>query len=371
MAENNFFKLLEASFPKSNRDDWKKTATKELNGNEPFSDLLWKDRDQLEFYPYYDKEDLIHLQFHNNFNLKPSTDSFLGNRSWSNLPNVTVLNDVTANKMALEHLQSGADGILFDVSKHAASDLEKLLAGIQWEYCTLSFKGVNDAFVGKLSEYISKLAIDTGKLQGSVFWESVPQTRIVDRFRSCYNFFPLGVNVTQSSPTTEIHDALVAGVSILDSAEDIESTFRKISFSVNTDTAFLNQIAKIKALRNLWYQVSQIYAIKNYLPEHLHIHARSTAWVEKNFQPHGNMLKSTTAALSAIIGGCNSLTVFPEDESNTTMSRIAKNVSSILREESYLDKVADPLAGSFALEVMTDKLSKNAWAMFQKTMQKK
>jgi methylmalonyl-CoA mutase len=370
MAENNFFKLLEASFPKSNRDDWKKTATKELNGNEPFTDLLWKDRDELVFYPYYDKEDLIDLHFYNNFNPKPSTDSFLGNRSWSNLPNVTVLNDVTANKIALEHLQNGADGILFDVSNSAASDIDKLLTGIQWEYCTLSFKGVNDAFVGSLSEYISKLTTETSKLHGGVFWEAVPQTRLVDRFRSCPNFFFLGVDIPQSSAIREIHDALVAGVSILDSAQEAESTFRQISFSINADTAFLNQIAKVKALRNLWYQVSQIYGIKNYQLEHLHIHVRSSAWVEKNFQPHGNMLKSTTAALSAIIGGCNSLTVLPEAEENTTMNRIARNVSSIVREESYLNKVADPLAGSFTLEVMTDKLSQSAWAMFQNTMQK-
>lgn len=371
MAENNFFKLLEASFPKSNRDDWKKTATKELNGNEPFTDLLWKDRDELEFYPYYDKEALTNLHFYNNFNLKPATDSFFGNRSWANLPNVTVLNDVTANKIALEHLRNGADGILFDVSNNAASDIDKLLEEIQWEYCTLSFKGVNDTFVGKLSEYISKLTIDTSKLQGVIFWDGVPQTRLIDRFRSCSNFFLLGIYVPQSSATTEIHDALVAGVSILNAAKEAESIFRQISFSINTETTFLNQIAKIKALRNLWYQVSQIYGIKNYQPEHLHIHARSHAWVEKSFQPHGNMLKSTTAALSAIIGGCDSLTVFPEAEDNTTMNRIARNVSSILREESYLDKVADPLAGSFAVEVMTDKISQNAWAMFQNTMERK
>ena len=76
------------------------------------------------------------------------------------------------------------------------------------------------------------------------------------------------------------------------------------------------------------------------------------------------MLKSTSAALAAILGGCDALTVQPENE-NPMMARIARNVSSILREESHLSKVADPTAGSYYLESLTNQLAINAWKKFQ------
>jgi methylmalonyl-CoA mutase len=77
------------------------------------------------------------------------------------------------------------------------------------------------------------------------------------------------------------------------------------------------------------------------------------------------MLRSTTSSIAAICGGCDSLTVFPEDESNSMMQRMARNTSVILREESHLSKVADPLAGAYAIEVMIDTLAKESWQKFQ------
>jgi methylmalonyl-CoA mutase len=80
------------------------------------------------------------------------------------------------------------------------------------------------------------------------------------------------------------------------------------------------------------------------------------------------MIKSTTASMAAIIGGCDSLSVLPEDETVPLMSRIASNVSNILREESHFDKVADPLAGSYVIADLTDKLAQQAWLHFQNQM---
>jgi methylmalonyl-CoA mutase len=87
--------------------------------------------------------------------------------------------------------------------------------------------------------------------------------------------------------------------------------------------------------------------------------------VNESYQPHGNMLKGTTSSIAAVCGGCNSLTVYCEDESNTMMQRMARNTAVILKEESYLSKVADPLAGSYALEAMINDLAKESWKRFQ------
>jgi methylmalonyl-CoA mutase len=368
MAENNFFKLLEHSFPKTDKEVWKKTATKELNGSEPFIQLQWKDNDALEFYPYYDQEDIKNLQFHNNFNLPPAIDSFLGSRTWYNLPHVAVTNAVTSNKIILEHLSSGADGVLLDFSHVPACDLNTLLASIQWEYCSLSFKGVDESFIKILSAYLGSASINVKKISGAVFWDTVPQTRMVEELRQLQPLKSIGYYVPTLTTVNEIHDALVFGVSILESTTNPESVINNIAFSLDTDTRFLNQICKIKALRMLWYQVSQMFNISAFQPHDLHIHSRAETWINKKYQPHGNMLKGIASAMSAVSGGCNSLTIFPEDEDNAMMRRIARNISSILREESNFDKVSDPSAGSYAIEVMTDKLAQEAWTKFQKTM---
>jgi methylmalonyl-CoA mutase len=141
-----------------------------------------------------------------------------------------------------------------------------------------------------------------------------------------------------------------------------------IAFSVPVDQNFFENIAKLKALRLLWYQVTQAYGLKNYKPSDLHIHAQSDVWVSKNFEPHGNMIKSTTAAMAAVFGGCDSLTILAQDEQNKTMSRIARNVSSVIREESYLNKVVDPLAGAYAVDKMTEEIAMKAWTSFQSAM---
>ena len=97
----------------------------------------------------------------------------------------------------------------------------------------------------------------------------------------------------------------------------------------------------------------------------LYIHSICTPFTDDTYAPHGNMLKGATAAMAAIIGGTSALTVLPEDDGDSMQRRIARNVSNVLKEESYLNKVADPAAGSYYLEHLTDTIAKAAWAKFQ------
>jgi methylmalonyl-CoA mutase len=72
--------------------------------------------------------------------------------------------------------------------------------------------------------------------------------------------------------------------------------------------------------------------------------------------------------MAAIAGGCDSITIEPEDATNETMNRMARNVSSILRDESHFSKVADPTAGSYYIDSLTEQLSEKAWSKFQSLM---
>lgn len=79
-------------------------------------------------------------------------------------------------------------------------------------------------------------------------------------------------------------------------------------------------------------------------------------FVKEAYQPHGNLIYATFAAVAGILGGCDRLTIVPENASHPTQIRVARNVSSILREESFLSKVADPLAGSYFIDSVVEQI---------------
>jgi methylmalonyl-CoA mutase len=81
------------------------------------------------------------------------------------------------------------------------------------------------------------------------------------------------------------------------------------------------------------------------------------------------MLRGTTEAVASVLGGADLLSVLPFDypygESSTFSNRIARNVQLILREEAYLDRVADPASGSYYIENLTDSICDRAWNLFK------
>src|SRR5574344_400266 len=98
------------------------------------------------------------------------------------------------------------------------------------------------------------------------------------------------------------------------------------------------------------------------------IHSEDTIWNKTVYDPCVNMLRTQTEAMSAVLGGTNSLTVLPFNaiyESATDFSvRIARNQQILLKEESHLDKIADPAAGSYYIETLTNSIAQYAWDEF-------
>jgi methylmalonyl-CoA mutase len=284
-------------------------------------------------------------------------------------PAVDAADEIYANKISVTHLTAGADGIFFTTTSN--TNPTKLLSGIEWPYCALflHIKDSGDKFVKSLSSLLSQKSSDLHALTGGLFWDKIPKKGDVDFYlRSALNFKSLGLIIRPSTAVNEIAEALCQGIAVIEELKENKNpseVFNAIAFSLSVNTVFFESIAKLKALRLLWYQVAQAYQIKNYRPSNLHIHARSEVWHASKFEPHGNMIKSTTSAMASILGGCDSLTVLAEDSQNQMMDRIARNVSTILREESQLNKVADPVAGSYAIDTMVDAIAKAAWTLFQ------
>jgi methylmalonyl-CoA mutase len=155
--------------------------------------------------------------------------------------------------------------------------------------------------------------------------------------------------------------ALEAGGIALDQAR------RFVYFRLAADQDQFLTIAKFRALRKLWARVEEACGLAP-LPVFL---AGETAWrMLTKRDPHGNIVRGTIAALGAAVGGADAVTVLPFSAAlglpDAFARRIARNTQTILIEEANIHRVADPAAGSGAIEALTDALCQTAWWFFQK-----
>jgi methylmalonyl-CoA mutase len=373
MPEKPIHIILNQNFPKSTKEDWLRIASQELNEKNPSETLSWQ-IDALNFFSYYDKQDITELSYLQRFNLPPFRISPFTPGGWENLAIIKVSDEKKANAIALETLRLGAEGIFFDITEKPDVCIDLLMEKITWPFCSISFlSDDHQEFVIKIVTHIKNQNYNPLQLRGSIFWKKFPATQgtVFHQLSALKNFRALGMAIAPSSAAKEISDALAKGVSLMENLVGIkkENLFNNISISLPCGENFLMNIAKLKALRILWYQVSQAYEMMDYKAEDLFIHARSEKWIHESFQPHGNMLNNTYDAIASVLGECNAITLTVEDENNWSMLRAALHVSNILREEAHLDKVVNGIAGSYALENMVNTLAQEAWADFQLAMQ--
>jgi methylmalonyl-CoA mutase len=149
---------------------------------------------------------------------------------------------------------------------------------------------------------------------------------------------------------------------------DLVAPLMQITLSAGSN--YFLEIAKFRAIRLLWAKIIEQYKPKKKESLKLMLHAVSSEWNKSIYDPYTNVLRNTTEAMSAIIGGVDLLTILPFDlhykKPNEFSKRLAKNIQILLKEESYLDKVIDPSSGSYYIEVLTDKIASESWEMFKK-----
>ncbi len=356
MKKNNFG----LEFAKHGIRDWEKVAQQEL-GNDPWEKLT-KENSGIKIKPYYDSSVAV-----------SGTKVVIsqGDRNWINAPRIAVTNEKTANAEALKHLNSSADGVFFEL-KSPSINFNELLKDIELKYCSVFFAAENNAAncLKALADYVEVKSAQAN-IHGAFFGNGMTdESHDVSRFKTFKNFYPYSISVhPKENIVDEIVDSLLTAVDIVENLSkknfSVEQAFGSIGFSISTKTDFFLTTAKVRTLKSVWLMLQEAYQVKT--PVSAFVHVDSGKWIKENYQPHGNMLKQTTAAMAAVIGGCDAITVEPEDEQNTTMSRIARNVSSMLREESHLSLVNDPMAGSFYVESITNEIANQVWNEIKKT----
>jgi methylmalonyl-CoA mutase len=166
---------------------------------------------------------------------------------------------------------------------------------------------------------------------------------------------------TAAALLTELPDA-ASGLTAADVA-------RALHLDVAVGPSYFPELARLRAARRLWATLLHAYGLPPAGAATLPIHATTSTWTQTALDPHTNLLRHTTEAMSAMLGGADSIQVAPFDclyqAPNEFSARLARNLPIILQDEAHLDLVADPAAGSYFLETLTDELARAAWVAFQ------
>jgi methylmalonyl-CoA mutase len=164
----------------------------------------------------------------------------------------------------------------------------------------------------------------------------------------------------------ELGYGIAAGVerlAALTSTLPVDTIATQIEFVFAVGPSYFVEIAKLRAARMLWAQAVAAFGPTDDHACQMRLNVRTPQRNKSAFDRYTNLLRVTTEALSAVIGGCDQLTVRPFGFD----PHLALNVQRILKEESHLDAVADPAGGSYYIEMLTDSLARAGWKLFQQT----
>lgn len=155
-----------------------------------------------------------------------------------------------------------------------------------------------------------------------------------------------------------VKTGLTAGLKIDDFAP-------RLSFFWAIGMNYFQEIAKMRAARVVWAQMMQEFNPKNPKSLMLRTHCQTSGWSLTEQDPYNNVTRTTIEAMAAALGGTQSLHTNALDEAialpTDFSARIARNTQLIIQEESQICRTADPMAGSYMIEALTQEMMRKAW----------
>ncbi len=382
-------------FPEVPTSEWLAKIEKDLKGKS-LDSLDWSPEEGIDLKPFYRKEDI------DSINLPSFAKT---NNQWLVRERIEIMENVAAckqaNKVLLDALNGGLQAPDFEIDNLIdKKNIVQLLKDVQVEILHLFFRGlmvesepmevlsfVHGAIKAKgVNPRICKGGIHLDPLgyfvENGEFYtdENLDMMNLMDAIdyaqRQLSNFTVINVSTMflqgqGSTASQQLAIAMATGSEYLaqltEMGLDVDVINKHMQFEFSVGGNYFLEIAKMRAMKILWLNILEAYGSKNPTLPHIHI---QTALSTQTDDKHTNMIRSTTEAMSGILAGADSITVFPADtvygEPDDFSRRVARNVQHILKYESKLDWVSDPAAGSYYIETLTSKLADKAYEKFQK-----
>lgn len=406
----------------SSFEQWNRLAEKELKGAS--SDSLTKQSaEQITIKPVYSSQDLpkqlTGTEMPGVFPyVRGPYATMYANRPWTIRQYAGFSTAAESNAFYKRNLAAGQKGlsVAFDLATHrgydsdhprvvgdvgkagvaidSVEDMKVLFDGIPLQTMSVSMT-MNGAVIPVLAMFIvagEEQGVPMNELSGTIqndilkefmvrntfIYPPEPSMRIVadiieytsknmPKFNSIsisgYHMHEAGASAVQEIAYT-IADGLEYVKSALDRGLHIDEFAPRLSFFWGIGMNFFMEIAKMRAARKLWAEEIKKYNPQKHSSLLLRTHCQTSGWSLAAQDPYNNVIRTTIEAMSAILGGTQSLHTNSFDEAlglpTDFSARIARNTQLILAEETHITEVADPLGGSYYVESLTDSLYQEA-----------
>lgn len=358
------------NFKTISEKEWKQKIQYDLKGKDYNEKVVWNSPEGIKVKPFYHADDLE--------NVKVNTSQI---SSWSIGQSIYAGNAIMANEKALKSIQKGTEAIRFlipDTTIDIAVILNNIDLNVVKVYLNMQF--LSKEYIDKILVKVPQsknvhLQIDPiGNLARSGNWYDTMSTDIdlVGGLISndIENLFCVDVSLYENAGADMVQQlayAMSHANEYLNILEEKDSLFKlkNIDFKVSVAGNYFFEIAKLKALRNLWEVLANAYEIAI----SCHITTEPSKRNKTIYDYNVNMLRTTTECMSAVLGGAD--TVFNLNynavykKNNEFADRIALNQLILLKEESYFDKVENPSAGSYYIETIAGQLAEKALILFK------
>lgn len=361
-----------SEFNPASEEQWKLQLLKELKGDSSKLEMQ-NELEEINYSTFYhpdnQKEQLSDSKF------LPIQRGFQKSTNhWRNGIQLLITNEKEANKKALQALMQGCDFIHFIST--GSTNWQHALEGIGLAFIHTTFTLINPTELQELIQVIGQenmhhcsFSFTKNDLTNNEIKDLIKESQLPIIQIDGFSINQCGANAIQELAfiSVQAHSRLVQ---LMNLGLSIDEAAACIHFRLGVGTNYFVEIAKFRAVKTIWANI-----LKQYSP----IHACSytcqitaeVGWVNKSLKdPNTNLLRQTTEAMSAILGGVDRLIIHPYDAcsldgASEFTERIALNVSNLLQDESYFSAVADPLGGSYAIESLTEEISVQGWNLFK------
>ncbi len=277
-----------------------------------------------------------------------------------------------ANKKALQILNAGVDSLSYVGNW---TNLESLVKDINIQYIEFNITCESKVQFEQITKWLSEKAIENWN--GCIFSSNeytlplakeIQQNPLLKTHVICgSNYHNKGANSISelACVLSEAHEQLLL---LLENNIPLDSATAKVAVELASGPDYFEEMAKFRAIRILWSTIVAEYKPEYNCSHSVWIKGTTSSFHQAKTDLNTNLLRSTTQAMSAILGGANTVEVKAfnsVDESNEFGERIARNVQLLAKEESLFDKVSDPAAGSYYIDHLTEQIVERAWKLFQ------
>ena len=407
--------------------DWQKLAEKELRGKS-VKELDWVTLEGIEVKPVYSEEDIKGLKHLGNL---PGFEPYVrgvkatmySGRPWTIRQYAGYSTAEESNAFYKRGLSAGQQGVsvAFDLATHrgydsdhervigdvgkagvaidSVEDMKILFDGIPLDKISVSMT-MNGAVIPVLANFIvageeqgHKKSDLSGTIQNDILKEFMvrntyiyppePSMRIVadiieytsnemPKFNSIsisgYHMQEAGASLVQELAYT-LADGKEYAKKAIEKGLDIDAFAGRLSFFFAIGMNFFMEAAKLRAARLLWHRIMTDLGAKNPRSKMLRTHCQTSGVSLQEQDPYNNVIRTAYEAMSAVLGGTQSLHTNALDEAMALptdfSARIARNTQLILQEETGVSNVVDPLAGSYYVEKLTADLADAAWRLIK------